>query len=46
MLEETDLTVQRPGIGIPAAEVRSAVGRAAVRDLSRGTLLQWDMLAA
>jgi sialic acid synthase SpsE len=46
VLDEADLTVQRPGIGISAAEVRSAVGRAVSRDLSRGTLLQWDMLAA
>ena len=43
---ENDLTVQRPGIGIPAAEVSLAVGRKVVRAIGRGDLLRWDMLAA
>jgi N,N'-diacetyllegionaminate synthase len=46
VLEDADLTVQRPGIGISAADVQTAVGRTVSRSLSRGTLLQWDMLAA
>ncbi len=46
VLEQDDLTVQRPGIGISAADVEAAVGRTTTRDLSRGTLLQWEMLAA
>jgi N-acetylneuraminate synthase/N,N'-diacetyllegionaminate synthase len=46
VLEESDLTVQRPGIGISAAEVQSAIGRTVSRALCRGTLLQWEMLRA
>ncbi len=46
VLGESDLTVQRPGIGIPAAEVTAAVGRTVRRAIGRGDLLQWDMLAA
>jgi N,N'-diacetyllegionaminate synthase len=46
VLNESDLTVQRPGLGIPAAEVQSAVGRKVLRPIGRGDLLQWDMLAA
>lgn len=44
-LHEQDLTVQRPGTGISAAELTTAVGRRAARAIRRGTLLQWDMLA-
>jgi N-acetylneuraminate synthase/N,N'-diacetyllegionaminate synthase len=46
VLDESDLTVQRPGIGIPAGDVELAIGRAVSRDLPRGTMLSWDMLAA
>ncbi len=41
-----DVTVQRPGTGIPAADVARAVGRRAAGAIPRGTLLTWDMLAA
>ena len=41
-----DVTVQRPGTGIPAADVARAVGRRTVGSIRRGTLLSWDMLAA
>ena len=41
-----DVTVQRPGTGIPAAEVARAVGRRTNGAIRRGTLLTWDMLAA
>jgi N,N'-diacetyllegionaminate synthase len=44
-ISEADLTVQRPGTGLPAAMVDQVIGRSAVRDLPVGTLLQWDMLA-
>jgi sialic acid synthase SpsE len=44
-VREQDLTVQRPGTGISAAEVTTAVGRRVTRAIGRGTLLQWDMLA-
>jgi sialic acid synthase SpsE len=39
-----DLTVQRPGTGIPPADVSVAVGRVARQSLQKGTMLQWDML--
>jgi N,N'-diacetyllegionaminate synthase len=45
MLARHHLIVQRPGTGIPAAQLSAAVGRAAVRAIASGTLLQWDMLA-
>jgi N-acetylneuraminate synthase/N,N'-diacetyllegionaminate synthase len=46
LLDEADLTVQRPGNGISAADVQMAVGRKIIRPINRGDLLQWDMLAA
>ncbi|MGH7177833.1 MAG: N-acetylneuraminate synthase family protein [Tepidisphaeraceae bacterium] len=39
------LIVQRPGTGVPAAEVTSVVGRRSRRAISAGTLLTWDMIA-
>ena len=45
-LSQDDLTVQRPGTGIPSAEVTVAAGRVLRRAVKKGTLLQWDMLAA
>ncbi len=44
-LRKADLIVQRPGTGIPAAEMATVVGRNLVRPVQSGTLLQWDMLA-
>ena len=44
-LRQDDLIVQRPGTGISAADVFSAIGRQTARPIPRGTLLQWDMLA-
>jgi N,N'-diacetyllegionaminate synthase len=44
VVKEEDLTVQRPGTGLSAALVTSAVGRRAVRHLTAGAMLQWDML--
>ena len=41
---ESHLTVQRPGTGIPSADVTRAIGRRAKSSLTSGTLLQWDML--
>jgi N-acetylneuraminate synthase/N,N'-diacetyllegionaminate synthase len=40
-----DLTVQRPGTGIPAAAEEQVVGRAVRSRQPAGTLLQWGMLA-
>ena len=42
---DKDLTVQRPGTGILAADIANAVGRRVTQNVPRGTLLQWDMLA-
>ena len=45
LLREEDLTVQRPGTGLPAAQITQAVGRKIVKVITAGALLQWDMLA-
>ena len=45
-IAQEDLLVQRPGTGIPAAQLNDAVGKKARRTLEAGTLLQWDMLHA
>src|SRR5687768_9304272 len=45
VIAEADLTVQRPGNGIPAADARRAIGRRVRQTLGAGTLLQWDMLS-
>lgn len=45
VLREDDLTVQRPGTGMPAAMITQAVGRRALRPLQAGVLLTPDMLA-
>jgi sialic acid synthase SpsE len=44
ILREEDLTVQRPGTGMPAAMIRQAVGRRVTRPLRAGALLQPDMI--
>ncbi len=43
-LREADLTVQRPGAGVPAAAVRRVVGLPLKTALPAGTLLEWGML--
>jgi N-acetylneuraminate synthase/N,N'-diacetyllegionaminate synthase len=43
-LRSEDLTFQRPGTGMPAAMIGKAVGRRISREISAGSLLQWDML--
>lgn len=45
VLKEDDLTVQRPGTGLPAAQYASAIGRKAARALTAGAMLSWDMLS-
>jgi sialic acid synthase SpsE len=44
VLREEDLTVQRPGTGMPAALIMQAIGRKVIRPLPAGSLLQADML--
>ena len=46
VLREIDLTVQRPGTGVPAAQIGAAVGRRVAKPVAAGSLLQWDMLDA
>ena len=46
LLREDDLTIQRPGTGIPAAELPRVIGRKLTQALAAGTLLTWDMLHA
>lgn len=43
-LRSEDLTFQRPGTGLPAAMITQAVGRRISREVTAGSLLQWDML--
>jgi sialic acid synthase SpsE len=45
ILREEDLTVQRPGTGIPAAEIDRVVGRRVTRPMHAGSLLQIEMLS-
>jgi sialic acid synthase SpsE len=45
VIREADLTVQRPGTGIPAARLEATIGRRVARALKAGAMLQWDMLA-
>ena len=45
VLREEDLTVQRPGTGMPAAMIDQAVGRRVIRPLHAGCLLHPDMLS-
>jgi sialic acid synthase SpsE len=44
-LTADDLTVQRPGTGIPASELTQVVGRSLRRPAPAGTMLRWDMVA-
>ncbi|MDB5291885.1 MAG: putative sialic acid synthase [Phycisphaerales bacterium] len=45
VLREEDITVQRPGTGLPAAQITQAIGRRLQKPVSAGSLLQWDMLS-
>ncbi|HLL89473.1 MAG TPA: N-acetylneuraminate synthase family protein [Tepidisphaeraceae bacterium] len=45
-ITDADLTVQRPGTGIAAADWPLAVGKTAKIPIAAGTMLSWDMLAA
>lgn len=45
-LREEDLQIQRPGTGIPAAEINRVIGMRPRQAIQAGTLLSWDMLAA
>jgi N-acetylneuraminate synthase/N,N'-diacetyllegionaminate synthase len=45
-VREEDLTVQRPGTGIPAAEVGRVVGMRTTAAVAAGAMLSWDVLVA
>jgi N,N'-diacetyllegionaminate synthase len=45
-VREEDLTVQRPGTGIPAAEVGKVVGMRTKSAVAAGAMLSWDLLSA
>jgi sialic acid synthase SpsE len=36
----------RPGLGLPPKHLDEVLGRAAARDLERGTPLSWELLGA
>ncbi|HUB24830.1 MAG TPA: N-acetylneuraminate synthase family protein [Tepidisphaeraceae bacterium] len=44
-IAESDLTVQRPGTGVPAAQFDEFLGRRAARPLRSGEMISWDMVA-
>jgi N,N'-diacetyllegionaminate synthase len=44
MILESSLTVQRPGTGVPAAQLEAVVGSRLRRTTAAGTMLQWKML--
>jgi len=44
-IRDTDLAIQRPGTGIPAAMLKLTIGRKVKRPIPAGTLLHWDMLS-
>ena len=44
LIRDEDLTVQRPGTGIPAAMLDFALSRRARTPIPAGTMLQWNML--
>ena len=43
-LRECDLTVQRPGTGIPAAQIDEVVRHRVRLAVPAGTMLQWSMM--
>ena len=45
-LREDDVMIQRPGTGIPAADLPKVIGKKLLAPCERGQLLRWDMLAA
>jgi N,N'-diacetyllegionaminate synthase len=45
VIRAEDLTIQRPGTGIPAAQIEEVVGRTSLKAIPAGTMAQWDMIA-
>jgi N,N'-diacetyllegionaminate synthase len=44
-IQPDDLTVQRPGTGVPAGQIDRFAGRCAARALRPGEMAAWDMVA-
>ena len=44
-LRRSDLSVKRPGSGIPPSELERVIGRRAARDITADTLVDWQDLA-
>jgi len=44
-IEPGDLTVKRPGIGIPAHAVHDVIGKTLTRAIEANTIIQWDDIA-
>jgi N,N'-diacetyllegionaminate synthase len=44
VLRKEDITLLRPGTGVPPRDLNAVVGRRVARDLDAGTLLNWDDL--
>jgi len=42
---EGDIVIQRPGLGIPAAQLGRLIGKRVRKTIRAGTMLQWEMLA-
>jgi sialic acid synthase SpsE len=45
VLTRSDLTIKRPGTGIPAFEMESVVGRTLARDVEGDGVVVWEDLA-
>jgi N-acetylneuraminate synthase len=43
-LTEADVTVKRPGSGIPAKSLDAVIGKKAKEDLPKDAILKWDDL--
>ncbi|MBN1941095.1 MAG: N-acetylneuraminate synthase [Candidatus Diapherotrites archaeon] len=43
-IDEDSVWVKRPGIGIPAKELEKVIGKIAVRDIKKDSLIKWDDL--
>jgi N-acetylneuraminate synthase len=41
-IEKNMLSVKKPGIGIPATEINSVIGKKIVKDVAKGSILRWD----
>ena len=45
IIYEKDITVKRPGTGIPPEDSRYVIGRTLKKDIGEGEVLKWEDLA-